>query len=183
MISDFLDDRLDDAQLEQFLNHIEHCQDCYDELEVYYMITEGLMRLEEQHRGTLDLKKDLKRLLKEKRQGLYSRQRRQHFRKTIREITALCSICLVIFLLHIFMIGSGSIHSASDFRTLAADTIRQNLFGVSEVNRVVDESVAKKEAQANTVSPVERRQRFEQKHPFMPSYFYFPNAGLLVPEL
>lgn len=46
MISGFIEEKLTDEQLEGFLEHIENCQDCYDELEVYYMITIGLMQLE-----------------------------------------------------------------------------------------------------------------------------------------
>ena len=44
MISGFIEEKLTDEQLEGFLEHIENCQDCYDELEVYYMITIGLMQ-------------------------------------------------------------------------------------------------------------------------------------------
>ena len=38
MISGFIEEKLTDEQLEGFLEHIENCQDCYDELEVYNII-------------------------------------------------------------------------------------------------------------------------------------------------
>ena len=44
MIQGFIEKRLTDEQLEAFLEHIASCRDCYDELEVYYMITTGLRR-------------------------------------------------------------------------------------------------------------------------------------------
>ena len=43
MIQGFIEKRLTDEQLEAFLEHIASCRDCYDELEVYYMIRTGLL--------------------------------------------------------------------------------------------------------------------------------------------
>ncbi len=45
-IPDFLRDRLSNEELEQFLNHYDHCKDCKEELAVRYLIEEGLSRLE-----------------------------------------------------------------------------------------------------------------------------------------
>ena len=84
MISGFIEKKLTDEQLEGFLEHIENCQDCYDELEVYYMITIGLMQLDEDHTGTMDLKKNLKDFISEQNKELYIRKRlaaRRHFAK------------------------------------------------------------------------------------------------------
>lgn len=75
MISGFIEEKLTDEQLEGFLEHIENCQDCYDELEVYYMITIGLMQLDEDHTGTMDLKKNLKDFISEQNKELYMRKR------------------------------------------------------------------------------------------------------------
>ena len=91
MISGFIEEKLTDEQLEGFLEHIENCQDCYDELEVYYMITIGLMQLDEDHTGTMDLKKNLKDFISEQNKELYMRKRlaaRRHFATAGRELTA-----------------------------------------------------------------------------------------------
>ena len=83
MISGFIEEKLTDEQLEGFLEHIENCQDCYDELEVYYMITIGLMQLDEDHTGTMDLKKNLKDFISEQNKELYMRKR----------LAAICQAC------------------------------------------------------------------------------------------
>lgn len=45
-IPDFLKDRLGNEELEQFLDHYDHCRECREELAVRYLIEEGLARLE-----------------------------------------------------------------------------------------------------------------------------------------
>ena len=57
LIQDFLNDRLDEMKLSEFLSHIEECEDCRDELRIQYLIYEGLARLEEG--ATFDVDKDL----------------------------------------------------------------------------------------------------------------------------
>ena len=47
LIQDFLNDRLSEMKLSEFLSHIEECEDCRDELRIQYLIYEGLARLEE----------------------------------------------------------------------------------------------------------------------------------------
>ena len=34
----FIEDKMDDERMEQFLHHIENCSECYDELEVYFIV-------------------------------------------------------------------------------------------------------------------------------------------------
>ena len=41
LIQDFLNDRLDEMKLSEFLSHIEECEVCRDELRIQYLIYEG----------------------------------------------------------------------------------------------------------------------------------------------
>ena len=45
LIHDFLNDRLNETELSEFLAHIESCDNCRDELRIQYLIYEGLERL------------------------------------------------------------------------------------------------------------------------------------------
>lgn len=47
MITSFIGDTLDSKQLEQFLHHINHCEDCEEELEVYFTLLTGMKQLDE----------------------------------------------------------------------------------------------------------------------------------------
>lgn len=45
-IPSFLQDELDGAKLEEFIEHVENCPECKEELSIQFLVTEGLERLE-----------------------------------------------------------------------------------------------------------------------------------------
>lgn len=46
-IPDFIAGKLDFLTLRQFGEHMEHCPECREELEIQFLVTEGMQRLEE----------------------------------------------------------------------------------------------------------------------------------------
>lgn len=46
MIPVFLQDDLDNRELEQFIEHIKDCPECIEELSIQFLVSEGLERLE-----------------------------------------------------------------------------------------------------------------------------------------
>ena len=56
-ISDFLKRKLDYVTLKNFLDHMEQCPACKEELTIQFLMEEGLVRLEEG--SAFDLKKEL----------------------------------------------------------------------------------------------------------------------------
>lgn len=46
MIPVFLQDDLDNRELEQFIEHIKGCPECTEELSIQFLVSEGLERLE-----------------------------------------------------------------------------------------------------------------------------------------
>ncbi len=46
-IPSFLQDDLDGSKLEEFVEHVENCSECKEELSIQLLVTEGLERLEE----------------------------------------------------------------------------------------------------------------------------------------
>ena len=77
LIQDFLNDRLDEMKLSEFLSHIEECEVCRDELRIQYLIYEGLERLESG--DTFDVDRDLADLMELERKRLRGRNA---FKKT-----------------------------------------------------------------------------------------------------
>ncbi|SFR96021.1 anti-sigma factor family protein [Anaeromicropila populeti] len=47
MITPFINEQLDIKQLEQFLEHIERCKECKEEVEVYFTLFSGMKQLDE----------------------------------------------------------------------------------------------------------------------------------------
>lgn len=46
MVMPYINDELTDRELAKFLEHIENCQSCYEELEIYYTLYAGLSQLD-----------------------------------------------------------------------------------------------------------------------------------------
>ncbi len=57
LLQPYLENKLNIEETELLLNHISTCSECGDELEIRYLLMEGLKRLE--NGETLDLKKEL----------------------------------------------------------------------------------------------------------------------------
>lgn len=56
-MDNFLERDVIDDELFDFLNHVLHCDDCYEELETRYLVSEVLSRLESGE--TIDLRREL----------------------------------------------------------------------------------------------------------------------------
>lgn len=47
LITPFINETLDDDKLEQFLDHINTCDSCWDDLDVYFTLLNGMKQLDE----------------------------------------------------------------------------------------------------------------------------------------
>ena len=63
MIPDFVDKKLDYAITKCFVEHLHNCPNCKEELNIQFLIEEGLVRLEEG--SAFDLQKEMRDLLNE----------------------------------------------------------------------------------------------------------------------
>lgn len=61
MIPDFVDKKLDYATTKLFLAHINNCTQCKEELNIQFLVNEGLVRLEEGE--AFDLQKEMRELI------------------------------------------------------------------------------------------------------------------------
>lgn len=60
MVTPFINDQLTGDETEMFLNHLEECRGCQEELEIYFMVDVGIRQLEDGS-GTFDIAGDLRR--------------------------------------------------------------------------------------------------------------------------
>lgn len=64
MVIPYINDKLSLTELEDFIEHIETCENCREELEIHYMVDVGLKKLDDED-ATYDIVGDLKRKLEE----------------------------------------------------------------------------------------------------------------------
>lgn len=74
MIPQFLDDDLTTEELREFMEHIENCTDCKEELTIEFLVSEGLVRLE--NGAVFDLQKELS-------ERIVTAERHLHWRENV----------------------------------------------------------------------------------------------------
>lgn len=68
LIPGFIEEELEFSTLKRFLDHMEQCGGCKEELEIQFLVTEGVQRLEDGR--AFDLQRELTRRLAEARQKI-----------------------------------------------------------------------------------------------------------------
>lgn len=59
-IINFIDDQLDEEEILEFINHIRNCKECFEELEINYIMLVGMRQLDDGEELTADFQKRLK---------------------------------------------------------------------------------------------------------------------------
>lgn len=88
----FIEDKLDDERMEQFLHHIENCSECYDELEVYFIVFSGTRQLDNDQEDISDFKGELKKYIQSKKDKYHKKHQRSIWIRAA--MTA--SACLIV---------------------------------------------------------------------------------------
>jgi hypothetical protein len=65
LILPFINKKLNLNQLDEFIHHINSCPNCMEELEVYYVLFEGMRQLDEDKELSNNFHEDLKNLIRE----------------------------------------------------------------------------------------------------------------------
>ena len=82
LITPFINDNLDVATLEQFVDHVDSCKECKEELEVYYALLTAMKQLDEDEEVSADYAKELENKLEDAREFIL-RTKIIHIRKRI----------------------------------------------------------------------------------------------------
>ena len=99
MVARYINHTLKTDELEEFLDHIEHCSSCYDELETYFIVNKVTQQLDEQEDGsTLDFQSLLEQDIRKSRRYIHNRRCMQLAGGTL---TILLSGILIIFLVFV----------------------------------------------------------------------------------
>ena len=97
MVNKYINHTLPLNDLEDFLEHIENCSSCYDELATYFIVHKAMQPLDEKQEDSV---LDFKELLEED----IRKSRRYIRRRKIRRAIAAAAFCVLIAALVIFLI-------------------------------------------------------------------------------
>lgn len=71
LVMPYINGRLTDRELKDFLDHIGHCADCREELEIYFTVDVGIKQLDSET-GNYNIKGALEMTLDQSRQYLHT---------------------------------------------------------------------------------------------------------------
>ena len=75
MVNRYIDHTLKVDELEEFLDHVESCPSCYDELETYFIVYEVTQQLDDQAENTvLDFKTLLAQDIRKSRRYIHKKR-------------------------------------------------------------------------------------------------------------
>ncbi len=75
MVARYINHTLKTDELEEFLDHIEHCSSCYDELETYFIVNKVTQQLVEQEDGcVLDFQNLLEQDIRKSRRYIHHKR-------------------------------------------------------------------------------------------------------------
>lgn len=94
LITPFINDKLECAQLEEFIKHVQECPDCMEELEVYYALLTAMKQLDEDDDLSTDFKKELHNKLKYSEEEII-REKIMHIKKRVVYVIVVCVIGIV----------------------------------------------------------------------------------------
>lgn len=97
MIPLFLEDELDTEDLREFLEHIEKCSECKEELSIQFLVSEGLSRLESGN--AFDLQRELKLQTENAEHNLKNRENMRWFLYALEGLVAVLVITLLALLI------------------------------------------------------------------------------------
>ncbi len=95
LVKAYIDGEIRDKELDKFLEHIENCKDCYEELEINYTIFSALMKLDDNPNLSYNINAMLQDELKASRKYI---RRRKRFKLCIIAIYIITIITMIVVL-------------------------------------------------------------------------------------
>lgn len=94
MITDYIKDKLPHRELEMFLQHIAACEECREELGVYYTILIGMEKLDADENISMDFTAELKQKLKRSEEKIIRYKRNQITKRILVFAIIISWICI-----------------------------------------------------------------------------------------
>lgn len=110
----YLGGELDERKTKEFLVHMKSCESCYEEMEITYMASTGLERLESG--SSIDINKEMHRILQHSEKKLRKRQIITRAGRLINPVAMVVVVITLLFQINLWM--NGNMPGASFFRII-----------------------------------------------------------------
>ena len=102
MVLNFINNKLDKEETKAFIEHVRDCKDCWEELEIYYVMLVGLKQLDEGE----ELAADFRKKLQNEVESRYVEIEREAKRKHIVKIITILVTAAILILMFVYLISA-----------------------------------------------------------------------------
>ena len=96
-IKRFIHDELDGRELEQFLIHLNGCKDCYEELEILYIIEKSIVDVDESENISYDFNSRLKEFIAINEEKVYLHIKMEFMHKLTYAVSTVIAVAAALF--------------------------------------------------------------------------------------
>ena len=97
-MNSFIDNKLVGEMLWQFLTHVQKCPECYEELEIRYLVADALGRIE--NGEAINLRDELAKKIRITKRAMYL----HYFNEDILRILEIFSMVVIVYEVYVFII-------------------------------------------------------------------------------
>lgn len=101
-ITAFIDDKLTEEQLEDFIDHVRHCDSCYEELDIYYTLLVGMKQLDDDGNLASDFSNELAKKITKNSSRIKRKKHRQTITVSITVIALIMFVCSSVYFYGIY---------------------------------------------------------------------------------
>ena len=102
MVLNFINNKLDKEETKAFIEHVRDCKDCWEELEIYYVMLVGLKQLDEGE----ELAADFRKKLQNEVESRYVEIEREAKRKLIAKIITILVTAAILIWMFAYLISA-----------------------------------------------------------------------------
>ena len=102
MVLNFINNKIDKEETKAFIEHVRDCKDCWEELEIYYVMLVGLKQLDEGE----ELAADFRKKLQNEVESRYVEIEREAMRKHIAKIITILVTAAILIWMFAYLISA-----------------------------------------------------------------------------
>ena len=117
MVLNFINNKLDKEETKEFIEHIRSCKDCWEELEIYYVMLIGLKQLDEGEELAADFKEKLQNEVDSRYLEIEKNSKRKYAAKIVIVLTIAAMLIwmfvYLVFAMFLYIVKSGRVEDGS----------------------------------------------------------------------
>lgn len=151
MVAPYILKKLNDKELEAFLEHVANCRECYEELEIYFTVHYTLQRLDDEEGSTVyDVENALQNSLEESRFYVWKTRVARFYRMGLMMLAQL--FLLLTLFSQVELWKTGSLQSNPIYRMLPISEAQEDTEETKKMNagRITEEAGEKVDGEHST---------------------------------